>query len=123
MFILLDETEHFLRALDEGNNVRPQTPKEKEGGRMFIKYIFGVQSINHINLEQTNKIFNKEIWKKHEILKTIFDGQLEDVEEENINVFLSNYFKRSISFFNTRQKNGKKTSNFNLDEFLRKKKM
>ena len=120
MFILLDETEHFLRALDEGNNVRPQTPKEKEGGRMFIKYIFGVQSINHINLEQTNKIFNKEIWKKHEILKTIFDGQLEDVEEENINVFLSNYFKRSISFFNTRQKNGKKTSNFNLDEFLRK---
>ena len=108
MFILLDETEHFLRALDEGNNVRPQTPKEKEGGRMFIKYLFGVQSINHINLEQTNKIFNKEIWKNHEILKTIFNGQLEDVEEENINVFLSNYFKSSISFFNTRQKNGKK---------------
>lgn len=116
MVILLHETEHFFRALDKSKNIFPGTPREKEGGRMFIKYIFDVQSINHINLEQANKIFSNDIWKSHEELKKIFGGQLEDIEEENIDEFLLNYFKNSISFFSSRKKIKKYANN----DFLRK---
>ena len=119
MVILLHETEHFFRAFDKSNNIFPKTPREKEGGRMFIKYIFDVQSVNHINLEQANKILSDGTWKNHEELKKIFSGQLEDTEEENIDDFLLNYFRNSISFYSSRQKSGKKKKYKNSD-FLRK---
>ena len=115
MVILLHETEHFFRAFDNSKNYFPKTPREKEGGRMFIKYIFDVQSINHINLEQANKIFCEDIWKSHEEVKKIFSGQLEDVDEENIGDFLLNYFKNSISFYSSRQKIGKQKKYVNND--------
>ena len=106
--ILLHETEHFFRVWDKSKSVFPHTPKDKEGGRMFIKYLFGVLSINHINLEQAITIFNYNTWKNHNQLKKIFSGQLEDIEEDNINDFLLKYFKSSISFFSTRAKKGAK---------------
>ena len=115
MVILLHETEHFFRAFDNSKNYFPKTPREKEGGRMFIKYIFDVQSINHINFEQANKIFCEDIWKSHEEVKKIFSGQLEDVDEENIGDFLLNYFKNSISFYSSRQKIGKQKKYVNND--------
>ena len=115
MVILLHETEHFFRAFDNSKNYFPKTPREKEGGRMFIKYIFDVQSINHINFEQANKIFCEDIWKSHEEVKKIFSGQLEDVDEENIGDFLLNYFKNSISFYFSRQKIGKQKKYVNND--------
>ena len=121
MVILLHETEHFFRVLDKSSNVNPYTPREREGGRMFIKYIFGVLSINHINLQQTNSIFCNDTWKDHKLLKNIFSEQLEDIEEEeNIDEFLQNYFKNSISFFSNRTMKGKKQGNFNLNFHLRK---
>ena len=113
--ILLHETEHFFRAFDNSKNYFPKTPREKEGGRMFIKYIFDIQSINHINFEQANKIFCEDIWKSHEEVKKIFSGQLEDVDEENIGDFLLNYFKNSISFYSSRQKIGKQKKYVNND--------
>jgi len=115
MVILLHEIEHFFRAFDNSKNYFPKTPREKEGGRMFIKYIFDVQSINHINFEQANKIFCEDIWKSHEEVKKIFSGQLEDVDEENIGDFLLNYFKNSISFYSSRQKIGKQKKYVNND--------
>ena len=120
MVILLHETEHFLRALDKSNNVFPRTPRNREGGRMFIKYIFGVLSINHINLDQANSIFRNDNWNGKGNLKTIFKEQLEDIEEDNINEFLLNYFKNSISFFSTGSKKLKKKSNSYLDLHFRK---
>jgi len=115
MVILLHEIEHFFRAFDNSKNYFPKTPREKEGGRMFIKYIFDIQSINHINFEQANKIFCEDIWKSHEEVKKIFSGQLEDVDEENIGDFLLNYFKNSISFYSSRQKIGKQKKYVNND--------
>ena len=76
MVILLHETEHFFRVLDKSKSVSPHTPKDKEGGRMFIKYLFDVLSINHINLEQAKKILNYDTWKDPNQLKKIFSGQL-----------------------------------------------
>ena len=118
--ILLHETEHFFRLLDKNKKVFPLTPREKEGGRMFIKYLFDVQTINHINEEQAKFIFDNEIWKDHKKLKKIFFGQLEDIEEDNINDFLLNYFTDSISFFTTNEKGKNHNKKFKLNEFLRK---
>ena len=118
--ILLHEIEHFLRLLDNSKNVLPRTPRDGEGGRMFIKYIFGVPSINHINSNQAKLILNNDTWKDHENLKKIFIGQLEDFDEENIDDFLLNYFKNSISFFSSRTKNAKLGRHSDLDFHLRK---
>ena len=100
--ILLQETEQFLRLLDEGNNknVRISTPKSKEGGRLFIKYIFGVESISRISQEQAKIILNLDNWKDHKKIKSIFEGQL---EEANINEYYSKIYPKSISFYSTRK--------------------
>ena len=100
--ILLHETEHFLRLLDEGNNknVRISTPKSKEGGRLFIKYIFGVESISRISQEQAKIILNLDNWKDHKKIKSIFEGQL---EEANVNEYYSKIYPKSISFYSTKK--------------------
>ena len=100
--ILLHETEHFLRLLDEGNNknVRISTPKSKERGRLFIKYIFGVESISRISQEQAKIILNLDNWKDHKKIKSIFEGQL---EEANVNEYYSKIYPKSISFYSTRK--------------------
>jgi len=121
--ILLHETEHFLRILDKEKKVFPITPRQREGGKLFIKYLFDVYSINHINKDQAEKILNIDNWKNHQELKTIFPDQLEEIEEEkgeNFNEFLHNYFKNSISFFTRRTKNDSNTKKFNLEEYLKK---
>ena len=123
IIILLHETENFLRLLDKNKKVFPLTPRKREGGRLFIKYLFDVYSINHIDLEQANKILNIDTWEEHNELKKIFIGQLEDIEEEkggNFNEFLHNYFKNSISFFSNREIKGDNNRKFNIDLYLKK---
>ena len=123
VIIFLHETEHFLRLIDKNKKVFPLTPRQKEGGRLFIKYLFDVYSINHINLEQANKILNIDTWKEHKELKKIFTGQLEDIEGEkgeNIDEFVHNYFKNSISFFTNKDRKGNDNKKFNLDLYLKK---
>ena len=110
MIVLLHETAHFLRLFYKNNNnnkVFEHTPRGKEGGEMFIKYLFGVRSINHINKTQAENILNYNNWKDHDKIKNIFKGQLEDSIENNINEFISNYFSNSISFYSTNNKMGK----------------
>ena len=75
--------------------------EKKEGGRLFIKYLFGVYSINHINETQANLILNIENWSDHKKIKNIFREQIEDYEEYNISEFILNHFSNSIAFFKT----------------------
>lgn len=102
LVILLHETEHFLRPVEKNDKVFNDTPRDREGGRMFIKYLFGVLSINHIDINQSKKILDSKFWNDHTSLKTIFNDQLEDTEEENMNEFIMNYFPNSISFCSTK---------------------
>ena len=122
--ILLHETEHFLRTLGKKKNISLFTPRQREGGKLFIKYLFDVYSINHINKEQADKILDLKTWNDHKGLKKIFISQLEEIEEErgeNFNEFLTNYFTSSISFFSRRTKKfDNNAQKFNLDEYLKK---
>ena len=104
LIVILHETEHFFRLLNKTKKVFDLTPRGKEGGRLFIKYLFGVYSINHINVNQSKEVLNYDNWKDHQEIKKIFINQLEDIEENNINDFLLNYFPNSISFYSTKYK-------------------
>ena len=104
--ILLHEIEHFFRLLDKNNKVF----RKIEEGKMFMKYLFGVQSINHINKEHANEIFNLDNWKYHDKIKKIFTEQFEDSEEENITEFILNNYRNSISFYTIKKKNEKKNN-------------
>ncbi len=105
MVILLHETEHYFRLLNKNKKVFDFTPREKEGGRLFIKYLFDVYSINHINETQANLILNIENWSDHQKIKNIFSEQIEDYEENDINEFILNHFTNSISFFKRATRN------------------
>ena len=104
LIIILHETEHFFRLLNKAKKVFDFTPRGKEGGKLFIKYLFGVYSINHIDVNQSKEVLNYENWKEHQKIKKIFMNQLENNEENNINDFLLNYFPNSISFYSTKYK-------------------
>ena len=108
LIILLHETEHFFRLLNKTKKVFENTPREREGGRLFIKYLFGVESINHINRDQAKEVLNYDNWKDHQNVKKIFIEQLEDIEDDNLNEFILNYFPNSISFYTTKNIRGKK---------------
>ena len=60
MIILLNEALNLLGLIDK-----------KEGG-LFMKYLFDIYFINHINLEHANKILNINTWKEHNELKKNF---------------------------------------------------
>lgn len=104
LIIILHETENFFRLLNKAKKVFDFTPRGKEGGKLFIKYLFGVYSINHIDVNQSKEVLNYENWKDHQKIKKIFMNQLENNEENNINDFLLNYFPNSISFYSTKYK-------------------
>ena len=105
MVILLHETEHYFRLLNKNKKVFDFTPRENEGGKLFIKYLFGVYTINHIDEKQANLILNIENWSNHQKIKNIFSGQIEDYEENDINEFILNHFTNSISFFKSTSRN------------------
>ena len=114
LVILLHEIEHFFRLLKESDKIFKDTPREKEGGRLFIKYLFGVETINHINVFHAKNILNKANWKDSKNLKNIFKEQLEDIDEANINEFLSDCFPNSISFYSMKNYNFKNASSIGI---------
>ena len=85
---------------------------------MFMKYLFGVQSINHINKEHANEIFNLDNWKYHDKIKKIFAEQFEDSEEENITEFILNNYRNSISFYTIKKM--KRKNNFSKNPHIKK---
>ena len=98
LVILLHETEHYFRLLNDIKNehkVFVDTPRGKEGGRLFIKYIFGIESISNVDYEQAIEILKNENWENHEKIKAIFKGQVENDDCE----YKLNYFPKSISFY------------------------
>ena len=100
--IFIHETEHFLRLLNNNGEVFNRTPRKKEGGRLFIKYIFGVESISHINESQAKNILNLNNWKEHSKIKAIFDGQREN---RDIDRYYQEIYPNSISFYSNKRLN------------------
>ena len=100
ILILIHEIVHLLKFMNENNFSRykiPQTPNNKEGGKMFINYLFGIPVINSISYSQAKDINNEKNWENITILNNIFnsiksENKEIDIESSSykINFFLSN---------------------------------
>ena len=72
--ILLHGTEYFLGTLNENKVASNKTPIKNEEGQLFLKYLFGIESISSISFEQAKRILNKENWNNPDEIKNIFKG-------------------------------------------------
>ena len=95
LIIILHEIIHLVKFMNEKSisykNIL-QTPKRKEGGKMFINYLFKTPMIYSINCKQASIINKPENWNKPELLSDIFKEQKEWFEnniknkKEDINI-------------------------------------
>ena len=82
----------------------PKTPKKKEGGQMFINYLFNIPKIFYITDEQASIINESKNWNNIESLSNIFKVQKEwyeiKLKEKNNNLIRPPCKNNeSISFF------------------------
>ena len=95
LIIILHEIIHLVKFMNEKSisykNIL-QTTKRKEGGKMFINYLFKTPMIYSINCKQASIINKPENWNKPELLSDIFKEQKEWFEnniknkKEDINI-------------------------------------
>ena len=81
--IILHEIAYLLKYCKKNSNYDniPSTPNNKEGGKMFINYLFGLPTINEINLEQAKKINNLNNWENVKELRKIFNKKISESEK------------------------------------------
>ena len=88
LIIILHEIIHLVKFMNEKSvsykNI-PQTPKRKEGGKMFINYLFKTPMIYSINYKQASIINKPENWNKPDLLSDIFKEQKEWFENNKKN--------------------------------------
>ena len=106
IIIFLHETEHFLRLYNENQDVFNNTPRKKEGGELFMKYIFGIKVISNIDYNQAEKILEIENWKDKDTIKAIFKDQSDVFVSDE---YCPEKYPDSISYYSTKIK-----SNINL---------
>ena len=84
--IIVQEIVHILKYLkkDVDFNEMPLTPREREGGKKVINFLFGIPVIKSITLEEAKKINNISYWDDVEKLQTIFqkENELSEIDEK-----------------------------------------
>ncbi len=89
IIILIHEIAHLLKFMKDNNfsiNCIPQTPNNKEGGQMFINYLFGIPIINSISYLQSIEINNEDNWDNINNLHKIFMNEnTEDLKMKDDN--------------------------------------
>ena len=76
--IILHEFVHLTKFLQKEKNSFdniPNTPKNKEGGQIFINYLFNLPKIYYITEKQASIINRPENWNNIEILSKVFEEQ------------------------------------------------
>ena len=81
--IIIHEIMHIFKFLknDVNFNKMPGTPRQREGGKMLINYLFGQPVIKSINLEEAKKINDINTWNDIKLLRNIFPIEKELVEK------------------------------------------
>ena len=103
IIILIYEIAHLLKFMKETNLSLdiPQTPKNKEGGEMFINYLFGIPVIKTITYLEAKEINNCDNWENIDKLHKIFQKENKEEknkEEENQNnLYKINYYLSDIN--------------------------
>ena len=114
IIIFIHEIIHLLKFIKakkdkkEYNDLShlPSTPKQKEGGEVFINYLFKKPIINRISLEQCEELLNLENWNDSNKLYKIFE---KDAFEKGQKPSLA------INFYLSEKKPKKKKGWFNMN--------
>ena len=116
IILLIHEIIHLLKFLKKSNFEKiedlPSTPNGKEGGEMFINYLFGNPIITKIKEYQSDKILDINNWKDLSKLRDIFQINLNEHKDGNVD---NEYY---ISFYNTNIKEEKKNDKY-VKEFTK----
>ena len=82
--IIIHEIIQILKYMknDIDFNYIPENPRERENGKKFINFLFGISVIKSINLEQAKKINNIKSWEDVEVLRKIFPKEDELIEKD-----------------------------------------
>ena len=85
--LIIHEIMHILKFLknDANFNEMPKTPREREAGKMLINYLFGIQIIKSINLEEANKLNDINNWSDVNLLRKIFPKDKSPIDKKLIN--------------------------------------
>ena len=97
IIILLHEIEHFLRLLSN-KELYIDTPRGKEGGKLFTKYLFGIEKINRINSNQAKTIMSIKEWKNPKTIQALFKGQKDTSTIVNTQ---ENVYPKAISYYSS----------------------
>ena len=96
IIILIHEIIHLLKFMKSNNfskNNIPQTPNNKEGGKIFINYLFGIPIINSISYSQAKEINNENNWNNIDDLHKIFNNmKLNYIKEEENDSYKINFY-------------------------------
>ena len=86
--IIIHEIVHILKYLKNNVNFNaiPKTPRDREGGKMLINYLFGKPVIKRINLDEAKKINDLNYWKDVDELRKIFKNNNDLKEKDELNV-------------------------------------
>ena len=104
IIILIHEIIHLLKFFKREKiyfNAIPGTPLSKEGGKVFINYLFGVSIVNSLTYEQSQKINDINSWNDIDILRNIFQNDkkiTEDKESSNNSIFYIKYYSSDYDF-------------------------
>ena len=104
IIILIHEIIHLLKFFKREKiyfNTIPGTPLSKEGGKVFINYLFGVSIVNSLTYEQSQKINDINSWNDIDILRNIFQNDkkiTEDKESSNNSIFYIKYYSSDYDF-------------------------
>ena len=126
--IIIHEIVHLVKFLKGESfpfdNI-PKTPKSKEGGKMFINYLFNLPVIYYITAKQAEIINKPENWNDDKLLSNVFKEQQEWYEKNKIDkdyesIRPSCIDNDSISFFLSlfeNENNNSKSSRVIVDDY------
>ena len=98
--LILHEIIHILKYLKPNSNYEniPKTPREREGGKMFINYLFNKPIITRISLDEAKKIHDINNWRDLNKLRNIFpNSDVYPSKSDNQEILSKDYIKLYLS--------------------------
>ena len=109
IIVLLYETEKYLRLLCN-KGIYIETLRGNGGGKLFTKYLFGIEIINRINSNQAKTIMSIKEWKNPKIIQALFVGQKDASTIVNAQ---ENIYPKTISYYSYSSESKKKNNKNN----------
>jgi len=113
--LIVHEVMHILKYLKKEANFgnEPHTPRNREGGKMLINYLFGKPIIKSIDLNEARKINDINNWKNVERLRSIFSNEANIPKEDDEKIRVNKDFIDLL--FTGEELNDEEDSNDNIN--------